>query len=449
MAPLGYARLGRYSQNFRRFHSDFTISKLSNGMRIASKRFGAEDKTKSLTFGLWINSGSRDERQEKNGVAHFLEHLIFKGTSNRTKKEIETEVEDLGAHLNAYTTREHTVYQIRCFDKDLLKMMHLLSDIIQNSKLCKSAIERERGVILREMEEVSKSQEELLFDDLHFEAYKNHPLGNSILGPEQNILQLKREDLVDYIRTNYTPEKIVLLGIGDICHETFKKAAEKYFGNFKGSGHSGSNSCDPPSGPQNPILTVRKNANGEGLDLAMGYKGASWTSKDLPVIMLIQSLLGEFGPHTASRVSSHRNQILENLLSGVKDKLVSFEMFNTCYKDTGLLGWYLKTNGTFDLGKKSILSTYARLIASRFKDLYSLISEEDIIRAKRILSFQLASLYEHSSTLFEEIGRDLVVHGRYIDIEDKLRQVQEITSEDLQKIIERYFSFDRFSLQIR
>ena len=138
-------------------------------------------------MGIWIDAGSRFESEETNGTAHFLEHMAFKGTSRRSQTDLELEVENMGAHLNAYTSREQTVYYAKAFSKDLPKAVDILSDILQNSTLGEAEIERERGVILREMQEVETNLQEVVFDHLHSTAYQGTPLGRTILGPSENI----------------------------------------------------------------------------------------------------------------------------------------------------------------------------------------------------------------------------------------------------------------------
>merc|ERR1712004_870813 len=153
------------------------LTTLNNGLRIASENSGIP----TATVGLWIDAGSRYENAKNNGVAHFLEHMAFKGTSKRSQMDIELEVENMGAHLNAYTSREQTVYYAKCFSKDLNRAVEILSDIIQNSTLGEQEIERERGVILREMQEVETNLQEVVFDYLHATAYQGTALGRTIL----------------------------------------------------------------------------------------------------------------------------------------------------------------------------------------------------------------------------------------------------------------------------
>lgn len=159
------------------------VTTLENGLRIASEDTGAP----TATVGLWVDAGSRYETEENNGVAHFLEHMAFKGTDKRSQTDLELEIENLGAHLNAYTSREQTVFYAKCLRQDVPKALEILADIIQNSKLGEAEIERERAVILREMQEVETNLQEVVFDYLHSVAYQGTPLGRTILGPTQNI----------------------------------------------------------------------------------------------------------------------------------------------------------------------------------------------------------------------------------------------------------------------
>merc|ERR1719357_1483642 len=197
-------------------------------MRVASEDSGAP----TATVGLWIDTGSRYETAANNGVAHFLEHMAFKGTHNRSQLQLELEIENMGAHLNAYTSREQTVYYAKCFEKDLPKAVDILADITQNSLLGDQEIERERGVILREMQEIETNLQEVVFDHLHATAYQGTPLGRTILGPTQNIKSLSRRDLSDFIKTHYQGSRMVLAAAGGVQHEKLVKLANEHLGSL-------------------------------------------------------------------------------------------------------------------------------------------------------------------------------------------------------------------------
>merc|ERR1719201_1737998 len=201
------------------------VSVLPSGLRVASEDSGGE----TATVGVWIDAGSSFETDADNGSAHFLEHMAFKGTTKRSQEQLEKEIENIGGHLNAYTSREQTVYYAKVFKDDVPQAIDILSDILQNSKLDEAAIERERGVILREMEEVMANREEVIFDELHATAFQGTPLGRTILGPTENILNITRDDLDKYIKTHYTAPRMVIAGAGAVEHDQLKDLAEKTF----------------------------------------------------------------------------------------------------------------------------------------------------------------------------------------------------------------------------
>nr|GMD28656.1 probable mitochondrial-processing peptidase subunit beta, mitochondrial [Ipomoea batatas] len=213
-------RLGRPDLRFLKYNSphpvetnhasilsapETKVTTLPNGLRVATESNLA---AKTATVGVWIDAGSRFETDENNGVAHFLEHMIFKGTDKRTQRTLEEEIENMGGHLNAYTSREMTTYYAKVQSKDVPQALDLLSDILQNSKFEQGNIDRERNVILREMEEVEGHPEEVIFDQLHATAFQYTPLGRTILGPVENINKITKEDIQDYISTHYAPHRM-------------------------------------------------------------------------------------------------------------------------------------------------------------------------------------------------------------------------------------------------
>ncbi|MFH4982132.1 hypothetical protein AB6A40_008841 [Gnathostoma spinigerum] len=205
---------------------------ISNGFRISSEN----SKLPTATIGVWIDAGSRYEDDSNNGVAHFLEHMAFKGTMKRSQTELELEVENMGAHLNAYTSREQTTYYAKCFSVDLERAIEILADILRNSLFRKAEIDRERGVIIREMQEVEQNLQEVVFDHLHSGAFRGTSLARTILGPTENINSINREDLLKYIAEHYKGPRMVLAGAGGVEHDHLVELGAKYFG-------------DLPSGP--------------------------------------------------------------------------------------------------------------------------------------------------------------------------------------------------------
>ena len=217
------------------------VTTLSNGLRVGSETtVGAE----TATVGVWIDSGSRYETAANNGAAHFLEHMAFKGTAKRTKQQLEEQIENMGGHLNAYTSREQTAYFAKVFKHDVPTAMEIISDILLNSTLSPEAISTEREVILREMQEVNKNQEELVLDHLHATAFQGTSLGRTILGSEENIRSLTRDQLVDYIQTQYTAPRMVVAGAGAIDHNQLCDLADQHFGSLPTTPSSSGSAVD-------------------------------------------------------------------------------------------------------------------------------------------------------------------------------------------------------------
>jgi mitochondrial-processing peptidase subunit beta len=229
--------------------------------------------------------------------------------------------------------RENTVYFAKAFNSDVPQCVDILSDILQNSKLEESAIERERDVILRESEEVEKQVEEVVFDHLHATAFQHQPLGRTILGPRQNIRDITRKELTDYIKNNYTADRMVLVGAGGIPHEQLVELAEKHFSGL------------PSSAPQtSAYLASKQKADFMGSDvrvrddamptanIALAVEGVSWNSEDYFTALVAQAIVGNYdkavgqAPHQGSKLSGwvHKHDLANSFMS-----------FSTSYNDTG------------------------------------------------------------------------------------------------------------------
>ncbi|KAJ2825137.1 Mitochondrial-processing peptidase subunit beta [Coemansia sp. 'formosensis'] len=399
------------------------ITTLPNGFTVASE---TNPSVKTATVGVWVNSGSRSETNKDNGSAHFLEHMAFKGTSARSQHDIELLIENMGAHLNAYTSREQTVYYAKAFEKDVPQAVEVLSDILQNSKLNETAIERERDVILREQEEVEKIMEEVVFDHLHATAFQNSPLGYTILGPRENILSITKADLEQYISRNYTADRMVLVGAGGVNHDDLVKLAEKHFGSVKTS-------------PTPVALATRKDAPPRfwGSDLrvrnddipqahiALAVEGVGWTHPDYFSMLTLQSLIGNWDRSLGApnNVSSRLSQIVS------KNNLAnSFMSFNTSYHDTGLWGIYLNSDNITNLDDlvHFTLKEWARLSTS--------VTEAEVERAKQQLKASLLLNLDGTTAVAEDIGRQILTHGKRMEPAEVAAAVDAIDAAAVRKV---------------
>ncbi|KAF4728216.1 mitochondrial processing peptidase beta subunit, partial [Perkinsus olseni] len=396
------------------------VTTLPNGLRVATQH----TFTQSATVGVWIDAGSRYETKQTNGTAHFLEHLAFKGTQRRTRIQLEREVEDIGAHLNAYTSREQTVYYAKTRRECVGQGLDILSDILQHSKLERRAIEEERGVILREMEEVNKSLEEVIYDQLHIACFREDPLGYTILGPVENIRSINRDNLVDYISTNYKADRMVVAAAGPVDHEEIVKCAAEKFGNLPKSSEP-RRAISKPHFVSSELLSATE-ALGPSSHVAVAFEGVPWTSPDCITFMLMQQILGGYNsafqgliPPTLSANSSIQAVARSPSEEGSATWIDSFTAFNTCYKDTGLFGFYVASP------EQAVNRAIDELMCSISSLSYS-ITEEDLERAKKQLLTTLFIGLDDTTGVAEDIGRQLLVYGRRISPAEFVKRLDQI-----------------------
>lgn len=186
----------------------------------------------SAAIGVWVSAGGRHETLEQNGIAHFLEHMAFKGTATRSALEIAETIEDVGGYINAYTSRETTAYYTRVLGGDVPLAINLIADILRNSVFDEAEIETERHVILQEIGQVNDTPDDVIFDWLQEVAFPDQPIGRSILGPSEKVAAFKREDLTGFVADHYGPGQFILSAAGDVDHQQIVKMAEDLFGDM-------------------------------------------------------------------------------------------------------------------------------------------------------------------------------------------------------------------------
>ncbi len=202
------------------------ITTLSNGFRVVTERMPAVG---SAAVGVWVEAGARHERASENGIAHFLEHMAFKGTARRSALQIAEEIEDVGGYLNAYTSRERTAYYARVLAEDVTLAIDLIADILREPALADSEIEIERGVILQEIGQTLDTPDDVIFDWLQEIAYPDQPMGRAILGPPERVRAFGRTDLAGFVGAHYGPGQMLLAAAGAVDHGEIVRLAESHF----------------------------------------------------------------------------------------------------------------------------------------------------------------------------------------------------------------------------
>ncbi|KAJ0981990.1 hypothetical protein J5N97_010245 [Dioscorea zingiberensis] len=399
------------------------VTTLPNGLRVATESTLA---SRTATVGVWIDAGSRFETEETNGTAHFLEHMIFKGTADRTVRQLEEEIENMGGHLNAYTSREQTTYYAKVLDQDVPKALEILADILQNSSFDEARINRER--------DVEGQTEEVIFDHLHATAFQYTPLGRTILGPASNIKTITKEHLKNYISTHYTAPRMVISASGALCkHEDVLQLVKKLFTKL---------SADPTTASQ---LVAKEPAVFTGSEVriidddiplaqfAVAFNGAAWTDPDSIALMVMQSMLGSWnksaggGKHMGSELAQRCaiNEIAESMMA-----------FNTNYKDTGLFGV------VYAVAKPDCLDDLAYAIMYDISKMSYRVSEADVTRACNQLKSSLQLHIDGTTPIAEDIGRQLLTYGRRIPTTELFARIDAVDASTVKRVANR-FIFDQ------
>src|SRR6201982_1435248 len=205
------------------------VTRLANGFTIASDRM---DAVETVSLGVWVDVGTRHEPAAINGVAHLLEHMAFKGTERRSALAIAEEIEAVGGHLNAYTSRESTAYYAKVLKEDLPLALDILSDILQYSTFDCEEIERERAVILQEIGQANDTPDDIIFDYFQECAYPEQAMGRPVLGRPETIRKMKRETVIDYLRSHYGARRMVLAAAGHLDHDRIASLADDLLGSL-------------------------------------------------------------------------------------------------------------------------------------------------------------------------------------------------------------------------
>jgi mitochondrial-processing peptidase subunit beta len=335
----------------------------------------------------------------------------------------------MGGHLNAYTSREQTAYYAKVFKQDVGKAVDLLADILQNSVLDAGSIERERGVILREAEEVAKQMDEVVFDHLHSVAFQGTALGQTILGPEENIKSISRDDLVNYIQQNYTANRMVLAAAGGVDHDALVKLAESAF-----SGLPKGSSIWKPSPTSYTGAEVRMTDDSmEHAHMAIAVQGASWTSKDYFPLLVAQAIVGSWNRGLAggANMASKLAQVVAQ--NGLAQ---SFMSFNTAYNDTGLFGIYMVSDHKSDLDDLvyEVQQEWVRLCLGA--------TEAEVARAKTQLKASLLLSMDGTTPVCEDIGRQLLIYGKRYSWPEIYKMIEEIDYKTVRRVASEYL-YDR------
>lgn len=401
----------------------YKTKKLNNGLTIIAEEI---PYLKSISMGIWFRAGIKTEENYIDGVSHFIEHMMFKGTKNRTSKQLVAEIENLGGVINAFTGRECTCYYVRLLDEHLNIGIDILSDMILNSKFDEKDIEREKSVIIEELKMYEDSPEDLTYDILLEKVYNNKGIGKNILGSKESIKSMNRDAILDYFEKFYVPENAVLSICGNFDFEETVKLIEDKFENWHGE--------KPDYNLQNEIFNpciIKKDRDYEQTNLAICFEceNIGSSSNDVYAIDIINNVLG------GSSTSRLFQRIRED--EGLVYSIYSEQEF---YRDKGELGIYAS------MSTENLEDVY-RLVKEEIISLNENgITEEELKNSKEQLKGEFMLGMESTESRMNAIGKYMLITGKVETLEDVIEGLNSITMEDINRVIKDVLDIDKMGV---
>jgi predicted Zn-dependent peptidase len=397
---------------------------LDNGLTILTEKM---PHVRSISLGIWLKIGSRSETQELNGVAHFIEHLLFKGTSHRTAEEIARQVDSIGGHLDAFTAKETICYSTKVLDEHLPIAFDILADLLINPKFDPADMEKERSVILEEIKMVEDTPDDLVHEIFIQNFWKDQPLGRPILGTKQTVNRLDRDKVVDFFREFYTPDDLVISAAGNLEHETVVNLIADKFGSVRThrNGH-----VEVPAHTHSRI-SIRNKKELEQVHICLGVPSHSLSHEDRYACYILNTILG----------GGMSSRLFQNIREKQGLVYAIFSGLNS-YRDTGCLSIYAGTS--LETAEKVV-----DLVIEEFRNLKQHpVDPEELRRAKDHLKGSLMLSLESTSSRMSNLARQELYFGKYFSLDEMISSIEKVTAEEVQTLAKAFFDTRQIALTV-
>lgn len=394
---------------------------LPNGVRIITEEI---EHVKSVSIGLWVGAGSRDERDGYEGISHFIEHMFFKGTEKRTARDLAESLETVGGQLNAFTTKEYTCFYAKVLDDDLDLAIDVLSDMFFASKFDAKEIEKEKKVVIEEIKMYEDSPDELIHDLFSENVWNDHPLGKPILGTEESIRALNKEKVLHYIDQHYAPGNLVIAVAGKIKHEDILQKLVPLYGDFQRGGRRVLEGT--PAGQ-----TVQKyiTKDTEQMHIVMGVPGLGQDDDDIYPMHVINNILG--GGLSSRLFQEVREQ---------RGLAYSVYSYHSTYVDTGLFAIYA---GTSPANTQEVIECiFAEIEDMKQKG----ITENELQRTVAQIKGSLYLGLESVNSRMSRLGKTELTYNRVLTPEEVVAKLEKVTLEDVNQVMRRLWQKDKLSI---
>jgi len=397
---------------------------LANGVRVITE---AMPHVRSVAVGIWIGSGSRGESPQENGICHFIEHMVFKGTTTRTAEEIARSVDSIGGNLDAFTAKEMVSFNTKVMDEHLPRAFDILSDLVLHPMFRPEDMEREKGVILEELKMESDSPEYLVHEIFSSNFWKDHALGKPILGTRATVQGFSRDMIEQHYRQNYVPSNITITAAGHLTHRRVAELAGQQFEALAPNGVV----VRDPAPATHARIAMRHKKSLEQVHLCLGVPSYPLPHADRFACYVLNTLLG--------------GGISSRLFQNIRERQgLAYAVFSELspYRDTGCLSVYAGTS--LESARKvveSILSEFAQLKQTA-------VGEEELRRAKDYMKGSLMLSLESTSSRMANLARQEMYFGRFFSLDELIESIEQVSIADVQRVAQQFFDPRHIALTV-
>src|SRR5690349_15690309 len=397
---------------------------LPNGVRVISETM---PHVRSVSVGLWVGIGSRRESSEQNGLSHFIEHMVFKGTTTRSAEDIARSVDSIGGNLDAFTSKEMVCFNTKVLDQHLPLAFDVLADLVLNPLFREEDMVKEKGVILEELKMDEDNPDYLVHEIFSSNFWKDHPLGKPILGTRETGKRLPRQMIEGYYRSTYSPANLVITAAGNLTHNGLRDLAGEHFASMK--------PYDPLPAERPPVtharIALRNKKELEQVHVCLGVPSYPLTHEDRFACYVLNTLLG----------GGMSSRLFQNIRERQGLAYAVFSELNP-YRDTGCLSIYAGTS----------IETVAKVIESILKEFQQLkqerITDEELRRAKDHLKGSLMLSLESTSSRMSNLARQEMYFQRFFTLDELVESIERVTAEDVQRIAQTFFDQKHIALTV-
>ena len=403
---------------------DIEMTTLANGVRVISE---VMPHVRSISVGIWIGTGSRRETSDQNGISHFIEHMLFKGTTNRSAEDIARSVDSVGGNLDAFTAKELVCFNTKVLDQHLPRAFDVLADLVLHPLFRDEDIDKEKGVILEEIKMDADSPDYLVHEIFSANFWKDHPLGKPILGTRETVKRFDRQMIDEYYRAVYAPANLLLTAAGNLKHHALVNLVREHFESL------------PPNGaaPPDPVPTthariaLRNKKSLEQVHMCLGVPSYPLPHEERFACYVLNTLLG--------------GGMSSRLFQNIRERQgLAYAVFSELspYRDTGCLSIYAGTS----------VESVGKVVASVIKEFQQLkqetIGEEEVRRAKDHLKGSLMLSLESTSSRMSNLARQEMYFGRFFTLDELVESIELVTADDVQRIARAFFDPRHIALTV-